>query len=156
MVVLDSLLEYSVVEVDADMESDAYNVMQEYMVNIDQHCSLATRDKRVLKAIVSHYINECRCIGVRHFSELVGVVMVDDYNKNFISHVGISKQHINSTGSGLLMNYVLNVMFDGEDVYVQSKNVTSFKSIIEPTNVKDVFKIKDSARYVIRKLVKGE
>lgn len=156
MVVLDSLLEYSVVSVDESDSSTAYEVIKEYMINENQHRSLVERDERILISLITHYIKECRCFGLKNCEKLIGLVMVDDYNNNFISHIGISKLDTNSTGSGLLLNYILNIVFEDEDVYVKSKDISSFKSIIEPTNALDVFKIKDNARYVIRKLVKGE
>jgi len=114
------------------------------------HPSVVALNERVITKEVKFYVHECDTVVLYYKGTLVGCAMLDiRQGRNTIEHIVLDDR--NSVGSGMLMYYILCEVFPGEDVYVNVKEASLYKSAVEER--RGVFKIVDKMAGMLTKTI---
>ena len=118
---MDKYKDYSVSFAFAEDLESSFNVLAPYLSkdsNIKFDSSDAT--SRRIQTILYSAIVKSNVYLLRYIDEVVGVYVIQVDNKvPYIAHGAIISKHRNTTGSLLLMNYVVNVVYKGVQLFCQ-------------------------------------
>ncbi len=158
MVELRSYSNFTVCLADEGMKPWLYELFSEVLLDDgDCHQTVLDRSKRILTKTITRYVGLQKCFIVCKNDKPIGAGMIDD--SNFIctlTHINILSQYKKGIPTGLLCDYIFNVVFEDKVVHIKSEDITEFKNIVEVYNPgtknanaviqEDLYTVKQSAK----------
>ena len=150
MVVVKSLNEYSLGFAERVDYEVMYEVLQEAVVGKDGTANSRMRKARILHARVDKAIDEGKLICLEYNNTPIAACIIDDRKVNMIININVLKAYRILPKTGLLMHYLVNYVFKGEDVYFidTTAQFTSVGELVDD----NIYKVKPLVASTLQKL----
>lgn len=111
------------------------------------------RQLRIITKLIEYYVTRNEVYGVFVDGKLHAFAVLD-IETNTLEHLYSTSSSYNIP-VGVLMNYVLNYVMAGKQVICYSKDVSTFKSLVEKLPIADTYLIKDFFREFVKRYQDG-
>lgn len=135
---------FDVVEIQDKDIDDAYNILQEELVRKNLNFTLQKRDERILENNIKYTINNrfYYGVGLKKDNEWVGVCLCNDSDKwAWIGNLVIKKEYRKTKALIVLLHFILNILFEKENVSVGIKNTEQFEKLLVEPNKEIKFRV---------------
>jgi len=131
MILIKNINEHSLYYAEEDDHDLVYSVLAPVVVLLSMSVNKRMRAKAILEAYIRKGINEC-CIAVltEDGVPIGACIFGEDRRHNVLFRLNVLDKYRVGTGTGVLLHYVLNCVFKGEDVYFYDEN-SMFMSVSE-------------------------
>jgi len=150
MVVVKSLNEYAIAFAENVDTEDTYKILQEAVVGKEGTANSRMRKARILRARIVKAIAENKLICLMYLSKPIAACIVDDRKGNMLININVLKAYRLLPKTGLLMHYIVNNVFKGEDVYFMD-TTGQFASVGELVD-DSIYKVKPTVAATLQKL----
>ena len=130
----------------ADDSALVHNLLAPALI-VGETTNSRTRQRSKLDAFIRYGIGGGKVIILMYNDIPIGACVYDDHSINTIIYINILEEYRMRRSTGLLMHYLVNVVFEGESVYF-TNNTKSYEAIAERDG--DNYRIKEFFSEFIR------